>query len=173
MVIGRDCLFLAKGTDHMFEGLSQAFQVSLGFDSVMFMIIGGAFGLVFGALPGLGGTTALALLIPFSYGMEPMVAMLMFGSAMGAVPFGGSVSAIMLNTPGTPQNIATCFDGCPLAQKGKAGLALGASLTASPLGTIVGLVVLAVLIPGIGTRFNGFDTLKTARIVVELGAGVW
>jgi putative tricarboxylic transport membrane protein len=79
--------------------------------------------------------------------MEPMVAMMMFGSAMGAVPFGGSVSAIMLNTPGTPQNIATCFDGYPLAQKGKAGLALGASLTASPLGTIVGLVVLALLIP--------------------------
>lgn len=131
----------------MLDGLVQAFQVSLHPDAILFMVIGGAFGLTFGALPGLGGTTALALLIPFSYGMDPMVAMMMFGSTMGAVPFGGSVSAIMLNTPGTPQNIATCFDGYPLAQKGKAGVALGVSLTASPLGTIVGLLVLVILLP--------------------------
>lgn len=131
----------------MLEGMYQAIQALQSIQSILFMLIGGMFGLIFGALPGLGGTTALALLIPFSFGMEPGVAMLMFGAAMGAVPFGGSVSAIMINTPGTPQNIATCFDGYPLAQKGKAGVALGISLTASPLGALVGLIVLVLLIP--------------------------
>lgn len=149
----------------MLEGLSQAFQASLGADAIIFMIIGGVFGLTFGALPGLGGTTALALLIPFSYGMQPMVAMMMFGSTMGAVPFGGSVSAIMLNTPGTPQNIATCFDGYPLAQKGKAGLALGASLTASPLGTLVGLAVLVLLIPVVRGVILSFGPPEFALLV--------
>jgi len=131
----------------MFEGIYLAFQGLQSLQALIYMLVGGIFGLIFGALPGLGGTTALALLIPFSYGMEPVTAMLMFGAAMGAVPFGGSVSAIMINTPGTPQNIATCFDGYPLAQKGRAGVALGISLTASPLGALVGLIVLILLIP--------------------------
>jgi len=66
---------------------------------------------------------------------------------MGATSFGGSITAILLNTPGTAPNAATCFDGYPLAQQGKAGLAIGASAAASALGGLIGLFTLLAFIP--------------------------
>lgn len=98
-------------------------------------------------IPGLGGTTALALLIPTTFGMEPIAAMYLAGGVMGATSFGGSITAILLNTPGTATNAATTFDGYPLARQGKAGLAIGASACASSLGGIIGLFTLILVIP--------------------------
>ena len=98
-------------------------------------------------MPGLGGTTAIALLMPLTFSMEPNHAMALVGGIMGAVSAGGSISAILLNTPGTAPNAATCFDGYPLAQQGKAGLAIGAAATASTLGGLIGVVVLIMVIP--------------------------
>ena len=74
--------------------------------ALSFLIIGMFVGLIFGAIPGLGGTTALALLIPMTYGMEPFAALALAGGVMGAVPMGGSITAILLNTPGTAPNAA-------------------------------------------------------------------
>ena len=158
-------LFNFTSGKQMFDGIYGAFMGILHMKAIVFMSVGGLFGFIFGALPGLGGTTALALLIPFSYGMDALTAMLMFGSAMGAVPFGGSISAIMINTPGTPQNIATCFDGYPLAQKGRAGVALGVSLTASPLGALVGLIILILLIPVVRRVMLSFGPPEFALLV--------
>src|SRR6266404_977444 len=113
---------------------------------LLFLGLGMAIGLVFGAIPGLGGTTALALLMPLTYGLEPFTALALSGGVMGAVPMGGSITAILLNTPGTAPNAATCLDGYPLAQQGKAGLAIGAAGSANAIGAIIGTIsVLAVL----------------------------
>jgi len=113
---------------------------------LMFLALGMAIGLVFGAIPGLGGSTALALLMPLTYGLEPFTALALSGGVMGAVPMGGSITAILLNAPGTAPNAATCIDGYPLAQQGKAGLAIGAAASANSLGGIIGTIsVLAVL----------------------------
>lgn len=122
-----------------FMGLMQARELA-------FLTIGMLVGLFFGALPGLGGTTALALLVPLTYGLEPFTALALAGGVMGAVPMGGSITAILLNAPGTAPNAATCLDGYPLAQQGKAGLAIGAASSANALGGIIGTIsVLAVL----------------------------
>src|ERR1044071_3909080 len=103
-------------------------------------------GLFFGAIPGLGGAAALALLMPLTYGLEPFTALALAGGVMGAVPMGGSITSILLNTPGTAPNAATCLDGHPLAQQGKAGLAIGAAGSANAIGAIIGTIsVLAVL----------------------------
>src|SRR5277367_1480651 len=111
-----------------------------------FLGLGMVIGLVFGAIPGLGGATALALLMPLTYGLEPFTALALAGGVMGAVPMGGSITAILLNTPGTAPNAATCLDGYPLAQQGKAGLAIGAAASANSIGGIIGTIsVLAVL----------------------------
>ncbi|MDP5327414.1 MAG: tripartite tricarboxylate transporter permease [Paracoccaceae bacterium] len=115
--------------------------------SILFLVAGVFLGLCFGVIPGLGGTTALALLIPVTYGMQPLDAMYLAGGVMGATSFGGSITAILLNTPGTAPNAATTFDGYPLAQQGKAGLAIGASAAASALGGLIGLVTLLMVIP--------------------------
>ena len=115
--------------------------------SAVYILIGILMGLVFGVIPGIGGTTALALLLPISYTMEALDAMYLAGGVMGAVSMGGSVTAVLLNTPGTAPNAATVFDGYPLAQQGKAGLAIGASASASALGGVIGLVTLLLVIP--------------------------
>ena len=114
---------------------------------ILFLLQGVLLGLCFGIIPGLGGTTALALLIPITFSMEAIDAMYLAGGVMGATSFGGSITAILLNTPGTAPNAATTFDGYPLAQQGKAGLAIGAAATASAMGGLIGLITLLIFIP--------------------------
>lgn len=115
--------------------------------SFVFVLIGVLLGLCFGIIPGLGGTTALALLIPITFSMDSLDAMYLAGGVMGATSFGGSITAILLNTPGTAPNAATTFDGYPLAQQGRAGEAIGASATASAMGGLIGLITLMLFIP--------------------------
>jgi putative tricarboxylic transport membrane protein len=130
-----------------FDALFTAFSTILTGGSILYLMGGVMLGLCFGVIPGLGGTTALALLIPVTYVLSPLDAMYLAGGVMGATSFGGSITAILLNTPGTAPNAATTFDGYPLAQQGKAGLAIGASATASAMGGLIGLVTLLAFIP--------------------------
>ncbi|MBT6800317.1 MAG: tripartite tricarboxylate transporter permease, partial [Rhodospirillales bacterium] len=119
----------------------------LNFNSLIFLIAGTSIGLLFGAIPGLGGTTALALLIPLTFGMDKADAIMLMGGSMAATSTGGSVSAILLNTPGIAPNAATTFDGFPLAQQGRAGEAIGAAATSSALGGLIGVFTLILVIP--------------------------
>lgn len=123
------------------------FESLLHVREIIFLCLGMVMGLVFGAVPGLGGTTALALLMPLTYGLDSITALALAGGVMGAVPMGGSISAILLNTPGSPPNAATCADGYPLAQQGKAGLAIGAAASANAVGGIIGTISLLAILP--------------------------
>jgi putative tricarboxylic transport membrane protein len=129
------------------HGLAQGLALILTPHGVLMLGLGVVVGLVFGAIPGLGGTTAIALFIPLTYGMPAHDAMALAGGIMGAVAFGGSITAILLNTPGTPMSAATCFDGYPLAQQGKSGMAIGAAGLSSSLGGLCGVVILVLLVP--------------------------
>ncbi|MFZ5646953.1 MAG: tripartite tricarboxylate transporter permease, partial [Bacillota bacterium] len=129
--------------DQMINGLVPLFQ----WPAPLFLLLGVFLGMTFGILPGLGGPQVLALLIPLTFGMDEHLAVILLMGAMGAVPFGGSVTAILINTPGTGQNAATCFDGYPLTRQGKAGMALAASATASGMGALFGVVILLLLVP--------------------------
>lgn len=131
----------------MLESTAAALQFLFTPSGVLFLCVGVLIGLVFGVMPGLGGTTAIALLMPLTFTLEPNQAMLLMGGIMGAVSAGGSVSAILINTPGTAPNAATCFDGYPLAQQGKAGLAIGAAAGASTIGGLIGLFTLIAVMP--------------------------
>ena len=131
----------------MFDQVGVALSALWDPITIGYIFLGSAAGLVFGILPGLGGTTAIAILLPLTYGKNPIVAMFFLAAVMGAVPFGGSISAILLNTPGTPQNAATCFDGHPMARQGHAKKAIGISATASGLGGLFGLLVILLLLP--------------------------
>ncbi len=114
---------------------------------LLFLTVGMGVGLVFGAVPGLGGTTALALLLPLTYGLDSISALALAGGVMGAVPMGGSITAILLNTPGSAPNAATCLDGYPMAQQGKAGIAIGAAASANAVGGIIGTISLLLILP--------------------------
>ena len=131
----------------MLESTLAALQFLFTPSGALFLCLGVGIGLAFGVMPGLGGTTAIALLMPLSFTLEANQAMLLMGGVMGAVSAGGSVSAILINTPGTAPNAATCFDGYPLAQQGKAGLAIGAAAGASSIGGVIGIFTLIAVMP--------------------------
>lgn len=104
-------------------------------------------GLAIGILPGLTATMGVALLVTLTYGMEPSQAILTLICVYLGSIFGGSRTAILLNIPGTPASAATSLDGYPLTQQGRAGLAMGLATTSSTLGTLIGIVLLAMLVP--------------------------
>jgi TctA family transporter len=131
----------------MYEAALPALMVMFAWPAPLYLVLGTLLGLLFGILPGLGGPQVLALLLPITYGMETNLAIVLLVGAMSAIAFGGSIPAILINTPGTPQSAATCFDGFPLAQQGKAGMAIGAAATASCLGAIFGAIILTILLP--------------------------
>ena len=130
----------------MFEGFGGALVTIAEPHVLLTLFFGSVIGLIFGAVPGLGGILAMSMLLPFTFTWDAITAVYLFSGIMGASSFGGSISAILLNTPGTPVNAATCFDGYPMAKRGEAARALGLSAGACLLGALFGLVILALLI---------------------------
>src|SRR5712672_675034 len=111
------------------------------------MLIAVLLGLVVGVTPGIGGRLSIALAIPFVFGMQ-MIPGAVFLLTMHAVNgTSGQISSIMFGVPGDGDDAATTIDGYPMAKKGEAGRALGASITASGFGGIVGAIVFAIMIP--------------------------
>ena len=104
-------------------------------------------GIIIGLLPGLTATMGVALLVTLTYPMAPDQAILSLMCIYVGAIYGGSRTAILLAIPGTPASAATTLDGNPLAMSGKGGLAMGLATTSSALGTLVGIVCLALLAP--------------------------
>jgi len=141
-----------------FTLLNQAFiTVMLNPINFFFVFIGITAGIIVGALPGLTATMGCALLIPFTFGLPPIQGLLMLlGIFCGGI-YGGSISGILIRTPGTPSAAATLLDGYPLSQKGMAGKAIGISTIASFVGGTTGAVVMTFLSPQIakiGLKFG-------------------
>ena len=110
---------------------------------LLYMFAGVSLGLVLGALPGLTGSLGIALMLPFTYHMTPLTALVFLLSIYTGGLFGGAVTAIVINTPGSSANIVTMMDGYPMTQKGESGRALGIALMASVVGGLVGCIFLA------------------------------
>ena len=141
-----------------FDLLFSAFAtVMLNPTNFFFVFVGITSGIIVGALPGLTATMGCALLIPFTFGLPPIQGLLMLiGIFCGGI-YGGSISGILIRTPGTPSAAATLLDGYPLSQKGMAGKAIGISTIASFVGGTTGAVVMTFLSPQIakiGLRFG-------------------
>ena len=113
--------------------------------NLIYMLVGTVLGILIGAAPGLGPVFALAILLPMTYSMSATSSVIFLSAVYGACCYGGSISAILLNTPGTPGNVATCFDGYPMTRKGEAGRALGISTVSSLVGGLFGVAAFALL----------------------------
>ncbi len=111
------------------------------------LLIGVAGGILVGALPGLSGSTGIILLLPFLVYLEPAEALIMMSGMFCGSMYGGSISAILISTPGTPSAAATVLDGYPLVKKGQAGKAIAVSTIASTVGGIVSTLCLILLAP--------------------------
>ena len=133
----------------MIEGILIGLTTALTFQNIFMVMIGCFFGTIIGMLPGLGPMTAIALMIPITYGFDPATGLiLMAGVYYGAV-FGGSTSSILLNAPGVPGTVATSFDGYPMAQQGKAGKALAIAAWSSFAGGTLAAIYLLFLAPSL------------------------
>lgn len=131
----------------MFESMALAATRLAEPGAIAMLLLGVVVGTTFGALPGLGSIVALSIALPFTFGMDPMLAMFLLAGIMSSVTFGGSVPAILLNTPGTPPNAATCFDGYPMAKRGEGARAVSISATSCLVGSIAGAIVTLSLLP--------------------------
>lgn len=112
------------------------------------LLVGGTIGgLILGATPGLSPTMAVALLIPFTFQLQPVQGLILLGAAYTSTVAGGAVSAILLKIPGAPANIATALDGHAMARRGEAARALHLSFLASGVGGVIGVLLLIFLTP--------------------------
>lgn len=123
------------------------FEAVFTVQSLSLMLVGTLLGVVVGALPGLTATMGVAVLLPFTFALEPVPGMMLLLGIYGAALYSGSIPAILIRTPGTPSAAATLIDGHPMAQQGRAGQALTISLVTSVVGGMVGVVLLALLAP--------------------------
>ena len=115
--------------------------------NMFFIVFSVLWGIAFGSVPGLTGIVGVALLIPFTYAFAPEQSLLLLAGVYVGATFGGSISAILFNTPGSPEAACTALDGYPMAQRGGAGKALGIALTSSAVGGIFGTLVLMLGAP--------------------------
>lgn len=150
------------------EGLT-----SVAFDPtvLLFIAIGTFVGIIFGSIPGLTATMAIVMFLPLTYTMSPVQGIsTLVALYIGGIS-GGLISAILLNIPGTPSSVATCFDGRPLAEKGQAGKALGVGIVFSFLGTVFGvamLVVIAPMLAAFAIKFGPYEYCALAIFSLSL-----
>lgn len=137
--------------------LYHGFGTVLSGYNLIALVLGSFFGIIIGAIPGLTATMGIALLIPFTFGMTPITGITMLlGIYTGAI-YGGGIASILINTPGTPAAAASCFDGYPMAKKGRAGKAIGIATISSGIGgtfTALCLAFFAPILANFALRFS-------------------
>ena len=127
--------------------LIQGFGVVITPMNLLYMMVGITLGVLIGVLPGLGGANGVAILLPLTFSMSPVSAIIMLSCIYWGALFGGAITSILFNIPGEPWSVATTFDGYPMAQQGRAGEALTAAFTSSFVGALVAVIVITFLAP--------------------------
>ncbi len=125
----------------------QGIEMTLSLQNMLLLLAGFFLGVIVGILPGIGPAAGMALILPFSFNLGPGSALILMSGVYLASNYGGSLAAILINTPGEAASAATLLDGYPMTQKGRAAEALGISTTAGTLGGILGLVSLIFIAP--------------------------
>ena len=160
------------GLEQLSHGFSALLHQPLAF---LLGAIGVAVGIVLGAMPGLTATMGVAILLPFTFGMDPVPGLLMISGVYFGGIYGGSITAILLKIPGTPAAAATAIDGFELTRKGMAGIALGTATISSFIGgmiSILALVFMAPLLASVALEFSASDTFALAVFGLSIIASI-
>ncbi len=142
---------------------------------LLFALIGVLIGLIIGALPGLSGTMAVAIFTPLTFWFPPAAGFAMLIGIWNSSVFSGGISAIIINTPGTPASIASTFDGYALYKKGKGGIALGINVIFSVIGGLISTVVMMLFafpIARFAVKFGPSEYFSLALLGVSMMVGV-
>jgi len=156
-------------------GIYDIMGIVLTWQNLLALIVGGFYGLVVGILPGIGPSAGMALAFPIAMSWNPLTGLIFMGSLYRCSTYGGSITAIMLNTPGDAANAATILDGFPMCENGKSGVALGISATAAVVGGIIGIIVLILFSPilaDFALRFGPAEYMLVAVFALSIIAAV-
>lgn len=156
--------------EYFLAGLSMAFSLH----NLLFCFIGVTFGMLVGVLPGLGPSAGTALLLPLTFGMEPIAAIIMLAGIYYGAMYGGTITSVLINTPGEAASAITCLEGYPLASQGRAGTALGVAAIGSFIGgtlAIIGLAFIGPPIAKLALKFGPpeFFALMTLGMTMVIG----
>ena len=159
--------------DHLLNG----FQIALQLDNLLYTFVGVLIGTVIGVLPGVGPSATIALLVPLTFGMDPTSALIMMAGIYYGAMYGGSISSILINTPGEASSVMTAIDGYQMAKKGRAGAALAISAWGSFVAGTLGIVALSIVatpLANFALRFGPpeyFLVMLLAMLAVSAFAG--
>jgi putative tricarboxylic transport membrane protein len=127
--------------------LLQGFETAMTWTNLFYCLIGVTLGMFIGVLPGLGPVSGTSLLIPITFGMEPVSAIIMLSGIFYGSMYGGTITSVLVNVPGEAASVITCIDGYEMTKKGRAGVALGVSAIGSFIGGIVAVTALTFVGP--------------------------
>lgn len=134
--------------------------------TLLFIFMGVTFGVIIGIIPAIGGMTAMAILLPLTYGLDAQLAVVLMIAALSVSSTGGSITAVLMNIPGDDSNAPACLDGFPMTKSGHAGRAVAIALTASALGGLLGAMMLALLVPAVRPIVMAFGAPETMMLAV-------
>ena len=150
----------------IFMNLMGGFEAALTLTNILFIALGIALGIVIGVIPGLGSVTAIAVLVPVTYYMSPVVAIAFLVGVNKGGTSGGAVPSILLNTPGTPESAASAFDGYPMAKKGQGEKAMKFALYSSVTGDTLSDALLILLAAPFAAFALQFGPLELASVLL-------
>ena len=160
------------------QGLLEGFLTVMRPENMLYVVFGGFLGTIVGMLPGLGPATAIAVLIPITFGMDPISALILMATIYYGAMYGGSLSSILINTPGDGSAVAATFDGYQMAKQGRAGQAIAITAIGSLIGgafAVFGFVLLADPLASFALKFGPVEyfllMLFTLSAVVSLSMG--
>ena len=150
----------------MFDGILIGLQTAFTPTNLLMVAVGCFAGTFIGMLPGLGPVSAIALMIPITYGLDPASGLILIAGVYYGAVFGGSTSAILINAPGVSGAVATAFDGYPMAQGGQPGKALAIAAYGSFAGGTIGAILLLVFVPFLASVSLSFQSSEYFAMMV-------
>jgi putative tricarboxylic transport membrane protein len=160
--------------ENVFQNLALGFSVALTPQNLMFAFIGVLIGQVIGALPGIGASAGLALLLPITFGMNPTSAIIMLAGITYGTAYGGTITSVLVNVPGEASSVMTAVDGYQMAKQGRAGAALGIAALGSFIAGTISLIFMMFLAPSLsrlGTTFSASEYFLLALLGLTAIAG--
>ena len=148
-----------------FDGLLLGIGALLDVRVIAYCLLGVTVGTFIGVLPGIGSLAAVSMLLPISFYLDPMTAIILLGGVYYGAEYGGSTAAILLNLPGTPSSAVTCLDGYPMSQQGRAGVALFITTIASFFGCMFGILALIAFGPALGKLAMSFGPAEYLSLI--------
>jgi putative tricarboxylic transport membrane protein len=158
-----------------FELLLSGLAIALQPENLLWAFIGCVLGTVVGVLPGLGSAGAIAILLPVTFTLEPIPAIIMLAAIFYGTNYGGTISSVLMNLPGEGSTVITCFDGYPMAKKGRGGAALAIAAIGSFVGgtiACIGLTFAALPLTSIAIKVGGPEYFALMVLGVSLLTGL-